>query len=469
MRLRKGLKAVSFLAAVAVIGMTFGGCSGFNSTEKNGKTQISIGGWPEKDGKDKEWMENKKSKFEEMYKDFEVVPDYWTFDLKSFYPKAAGGQLPTVYGTHFTEVSQIIGAGYSADITDGLKDAGLIDKFNPDVMEVISKDGRVYAFPYSVYALGLSCNIDMMKAAGLVDPDGTPKQPKDWYELAEFAVKIKEATGKPGFVFPSANNYGGWIFMPVAWSFGVNFMERGDDGKWKSKFDCPESVEALQYIKDLKWKYDVLPSNTLIDGTEYYKIFGTDNAGMLITGGDSPRYVVQYNMDPEKIGMMAIPSGPKKHVTLMGGSIFAISNKANEKQIDGGLKWLEMTYSPYATENTRSNIEKEIDGLIEKNQLITVKSMSTWNTESEAAKIRHEVIDAKANANPNHVKLYNDFVADMGDCELRPEEPVCAQELYGILDGCIQEVMINKDADCAMLIKKASSDFQANYLDNLDY
>ena len=74
-----------------------------------------------------------------------------------------------------------------------------------------------------------------------------------------------------------------------------------------------------------------------------------------------------------------------------------------------------------------------------------------------------------ANANVNHVRLYNEFVADMGDCELRPEEPVCAQELYGILDGCIQEVLTNKDADPATLLEKANADFQSNYLDNIDY
>ena len=69
----------------------------------------------------------------------------------------------------------------------------------------------------------------------------------------------------------------------------------------------------------------------------------------------------------------------------------------------------------------------------------------------------------------NHVKLYNDFVADLGDCKLHPEEPVCAQELYGILDNCIQAVLTDKNADCAELLKKANSDFQQNYLDNLDY
>ena len=74
-----------------------------------------------------------------------------------------------------------------------------------------------------------------------------------------------------------------------------------------------------------------------------------------------------------------------------------------------------------------------------------------------------------SNINMNQVKLYNDFVADLGDCELKAEEPVCAQELYATLDSCIQEVLVNKDADCAALIKKAASDFQSNYLDNVDY
>ena len=470
MKFRKGLKIMSLAAAAAVLCGSLVGCgNGGGSTSSNGKTQISVGSWPAKEGKDKENIEAKKARFEEANPEFEIVPDNWSFDLKSFYPKAAGGQLPTIYNTHFTETSQIIAAGYSADITDQLKKDGLYDKFNSQVLDLVSKDGKVYAFPYSTYALGLAFNVDMMEAAGLMEADGTPKQPKDWYEVAEFAVKIKEATGNPGFVFPSANNNGGWIFTPVAWSFGADFMEKGSDGKWKAIFDSPETTEALQFIKDLKWKYDVLPANTLIDGTEYYKIFGTGGAGIQITAGDVPGKLTQYGMQPEQIGMMAMPAGPKRHVTLMGGSIQAVSNKATDKQIEGALKWIETSYTPEATDEFKKNTETDINRRLEKNELIGIKSMTIWNTDSEAVKFSHKLIDEKTNANPNHVKLYNDFVADLGDCELRPEEPVCAQELYGILDGCIQEVLTNKDADCAALIKKACSDFQVNYLDNLDY
>lgn len=47
----------------------------------------------------------------------------------------------------------------------------------------------------------MAYNVDLMEQAGLMDADGTPKQPKDWSEVAEFAVQIKEATGKPGIAF----------------------------------------------------------------------------------------------------------------------------------------------------------------------------------------------------------------------------------------------------------------------------
>ena len=153
----------------------------------------------------------------------------------------------------------------------------------------------------------------------------------------------------------------------------------------------------------------------------------------------------------------------------MGGMIYSVSNKATKAQIDAALRWIETAYSPGATDEFKENKEKDIDLALEKNQIVTIKSMSPWSSDSDAVKFENNLRDEKANANPNHVKLYNDFVADMGDCELRPEESVCAQELYGVLDSCIQEVLTNKDADPAELLKKANADFQSNYLDNLDY
>ena len=464
----KKITAIAVSAVLSVSMLTSCGSSGKNKTA-DGKTIISVGDWPQKEGVDKDNIEESKAKFEAANTDVQVQPDAWKFELKSFYAKAAGGNLPTVYKTNYTEANQIIASEYAADITGVLEKYGIADKFNKDILKLVSKDGKIYAFPYAAYALGLAYNVDLMEQAGLMEADGTPKQPKDWDEVAEFAVKIKEATGKPGIAFPTATNYGGWMFTPVAWSYGVSFMEQDSEGKWKATFDSPEAAEALQYIKDLKWKYDVLPSSSIITGDDYYKIFGTSGAGMIIAAGDVPNMLTQYDMKPEQIGMMAMPAGPKKHVTLMGGNLYAVSYKADEDQIDAAVRWIMQGNNPELTDAVKDSREKEVSKQLDANQLVGVKLMSVWNGNADSKKFSDELIEKSANANINHVKLYNDFMADMGECELRAEEPVCAQELYSILDSCIQEVLENENADCAEVLKKGCSDFQQNYLDNLDY
>ncbi|MBO5007841.1 MAG: extracellular solute-binding protein [Clostridia bacterium] len=463
------LKAAALALIVSLLACAFAGCGKKDATkDEEGRTIVSVGNWPAKSNPQYESMNERKTRFEKANPDVSIRPDEWTWDRKTFYAKAAGGQLPIVYQTGFTEMPEIISSEYSADISEVLSKHGFDGMLNEDILEVISKDGKVYALPNSTYVLGLAFNTELMKSAGLMEADGTPKQPKDWNEVADFAVKIKKATGKPGIVFPSSGNYGGWMFMPVAWSFGVDFMEKDKDGKWQATFDTKEAVKALQYIKDLKWKYDVLPSTTLIDGTEYNKTFATGNAGMMIAAGDVPTKVFQYGMKPDHIGMMAMPAGPKRHVTLLGGGVYCINANATEDQIDAALRWLETAISFETTEEFKTNTKNYLDQCVETNQLVGVKGMSMWSDKAESQAWSNKLVDDMANSNINHVRLYNEFVADC-PADIQPEEPVCAQELYAVIDSLIQEVLTNKDADCAKLLKKANADFQSNYLDNLTY
>lgn len=456
------------LAVVLSAGVMTGCGKKDASKDEQGRTIISVGGWPQKEGVALDNYNSRKERFEKDNPDVVVEPNAWSFDRKSFYAKAAGGQLPTVFGVAYTEMPEIISSEYSADITEALKKRGYDGKFNKSVLDIVSKDGKIYAFPNNAYILGLGINTDMFEKAGLMEADGTPKQSKDWYELADFAVKIKEATGKAGVVFPSADGYGGWMFSCLAWSFGVDFMERDADGKWKATFNTPEAQEALQYIKDLKWKYKVLPGASLVNGTEYYKTFAVGEAAMLMAAGDLPRNVFQYEMNRDSLGMIAMPAGPKKHVSLLGGTVFCINPDATDDQIDVALRWIETQTHYDATEEFKTNAQDEMKKQLEENRLIGVKSMSVWSSSADSLKFEYGLIDKNRNVNENHVKLYNNFVADC-PAEIQPEEPVCAQELYKELDNCIQEVLLNENADCAEILEKANTDFQKNYLDNLTY
>ena len=466
MRRKKLLRLVALFASAAMSVTVLVGCGEQANKDDQGRTIISVGGWPTKEEELKK-ANAEKARFEEANPDVLIKGDNWKFDLKSFYAKAAGGQLPTLYNSNYTEVSQIIAAGYGADLTDVLSKRGYDGRFNKNVLDTVSSDGRIYAFPTGAYVLGLSYNTELFEKAGLMEPDGTPKQPKTWDELAEFAVKIKESTGIPGFIMPTSTNYGGWLFTPIAWSFGVEFMKKDGD-KWKATFNTPEAAAALQYVKDLKWKYDVLPSNVLIDEVEYYKVFATGKAGMVISAGDIPTYVTSYGMTPDQLGIMALPAGPKEYVTLLGGYVANVKGGSTQEQIDAAIRWLERTNNFEATDEFVKNKKEELDKAKEQGQLIGVKSMKVWAQDTESVKVEHQMIDEYANSNPNHVKLYNEFVANC-PAKIKPEEPVCAQELYAVLDNCIQEVLIDKDADCSAILEKANSDFQHNYLDNVDY
>lgn len=462
-------RVVALTVALFVMANVLGGCGKkVSDKDEQGRTIISVGSWPQKEGTALDRMNARKEAFEKANPDVVVEPDLWTFDIQTFYAKATGGKLPGIYNTAFTEIPEIINSGYSADISKVLKKRGYDGKFNKQILDLVSKDGGVYSFPYDAYVLGMAYNTELFAAAGLLEEDGTPKQPKDWYELADFAVKIKETTGKPGFLLPTMKNVGGWIFTPIAWSFGVDFMEQNEDGQWKATFDTPEAVEALQYVKDLKWKYDVLPANNLIDGNEMYKVFGVGDAGMMCAAGLIAEYVAQYGMEPKQFGIMAYPAGPKRHVTLLGGGLMSINNKYTEDQIDASVRWIETEYSFNLTDEYKTTLENSIKNSLEAGHLIGVKNMSVWSSDTETIKYRNELIDKYANINPNQVRLYNEFVEDC-PADIQAEEAVCAQELYGILDGCIQEVLANKDADCAALIKNANHDLQVNYLDNLTY
>lgn len=468
MKTNKILKATAMVMAIIMMVGVFTACSNdAGDKDEQGRTVISVGKWPQTQGVELDNIEERRVKFEAENPDVVIQPDAWQFDLKTFYAKAAGGQLPTLFETHYTEIEECIASGYSADMTKVLNKRGYEGMINPNVLEVMSDDeGKVYGMPISAYVLGLGYNTELFEKAGLMEADGTPKQPKDWNEVVEFGKKIKEATGKPGFAMPTMNNAGGWIFSCIAWSFGVDFMEKDENGKWQATFDTPEAAEALQFIKDMKWKHDIFPAHSLLDNDKLYQTYGTDGAGMILAAGSFTTYLPKYNMDPNKVGIMALPAGPKRHVTLLGGRVYSIAGNATEDQIDASLRWIETTQNYKLTEDFKESKEKTINEKLAINEAVGVVSMSVWSEDTESFKYESELIKEKSNINLNHVKLYNEFVLDC-PADIQPEEPVCAQELYGILDGCIQEVLTNENADCGELMKKACSDFQSNYLNNL--
>ena len=458
----------------AAIGLTLVlstvGCSApKENASSSEKTQISIGMWPtnkEKDPEKYEHYQNLKARFEEANPDVEIIPDNWSFSLETFLAKAASGNLPTLYEVYFTEGQRVINAGYCADVTDYIKKYGYETKIKDSIKSLIMKEDKYYMVPQSSYNMGLYINKPLFAQAGLVNEDGSVIVPQTYEELAEFAGIIKEKTGQPGICICTANNTGGWNFLNIAWAYGTEFMKQDESGKWKATFDSPECAAALQWIKDLKWKYNAIPETSFATGTEQQKYFGADQAGMFIGTPPQDELISIYNMNTEDICIAALPAGPAGRFSQVGGVLSVIKQGNTPEQIDAVFRWLEFSNSSYTlSEDAKQTMEGSYQLRANKGLPIGFYQYSPWADSAEKTTFEQSIVDKYTNIPAANVKEFNNPPEDM---QLKPEEPVNCQELYAALDACIQEVITNESADPAALLQQAAEDFQRDYLDSAE-
>ncbi len=114
--------------------------------------------------------------------------------LKAMY---ASGNPPDVHVIHKHAIPEFASLGALADLTDDLAAAGIDTSDWTDAgRAAVSYDGRIYGVPMDVHANLWYVNMDLMRAAGLVNDDGTPMVPHSPEELLQQAKAVKDATGK---------------------------------------------------------------------------------------------------------------------------------------------------------------------------------------------------------------------------------------------------------------------------------
>ena len=161
-----------------------------------------------------------------------------------------------------------------------------------------------------------------------------------------------------------------------------------------------------------------------------------------------------------------VPAGPSGRFAQMGGGIVVFSPEATDAQVEAALKWLKFRgkETPTITEEEKERQGKSYENDRSKNCIILPKQpMTIWKTGDryeEDIKLRAQYTNVKAENYENYL--------NMEDVTIKPEEPVCCQELYAILDKLIQEVFTNENANIDELVKTANNDFQVNHLDKMD-
>ena len=464
----KAMKLLSVILSASLAVTALAGCGNKNDRTEDGRIKITIGDAPDKntDPKGYSTWEESANAFMKLNSDIALEAEPWAYDVQSFISRAEGGTLPTLFKVHFTEGKKIVEFDYSADVTSFMKDNGDYDKLNDVMMKNITdEDGHVKLIPANVYTLGVVMNMKLMRQAGLVNEDDSPIVPETFEQLAEMAKTVTEKTGAAGFVFPTTGNGGGWLFSDISWAYGGELEKQDENGKWIAALDEEPVVNAMQWLKDMKWKHNCMPANTLLSNADTMKMVGTDQAAMAIAHpGQFGQLVANYGMDLNDIAMVKIPAGPAKRVTLMGGSYYAIANNATEDQIAATMKYLKFKgVTTELTDDVREDIEREVkSNYDQKKTAVGIRDLSIWNDNSEVEKFEQEMNDKYRNVPVNHVESYNDKTG----VEYHTEVEACAQEMYSLLDEVIQKVLSEKDSDCKALLNDANYKFQKNFLDN---
>ncbi len=424
------------------------------------KVTITLGVWPEDTLTDDIAIhEGYVATMKELHPNVECVPAYYKYATDTFMPMVEAGTCPTVFETWFTEPQKLIKAGAVADITDELEARGWLDAMNPSIKQLLSdENGRVYGIPRDGYALGMMINVELFEQAGLVDEDGYPLYPKTWEELATTAATIKEKTGSAGLCLLAKDNAGGWHFSNIAWAFGATLTIDNGDGTFTSNLATDEAIAAMEYVKSLRWEYDVLTADPLSEdwGTGFTQL-GTGGAAMYIGANDAVAQPTQVNgLAVDKLAMCPIPAGPDGQYSLYGGTPYVFSKDATSEEINAALDYLEiMGKAPVATEASVAGMKAAAQSNVD-NGVPVIQGFPCWVSQ-DVLDAQKAVVEEYSNVDAKMFQSYFDATSGSG---LRLEEPGLTQDMYAELTKVLQAVLTDENADVASLMQQANTNYQ---------
>ncbi len=278
-------KLLSILLALVLATGLFAACSGSGSgSQAAGSTASGSGAAAAPDGKktdlllwlppfaagddgalDKEfWTETLAPWAAENNVDLTIEITPWGNYEEKYLTGFSSGEGPDVGYMYLEMFNDFIEMGALEPLDAYITDA---DRENYLYLDKGFIKGKQYTMPFIVgNARILYFNMDILEQAGVTE------LPATWQDLVDVAVKIKEA-GLPG-VMPFA---GEWadpaigalnnLYYPYLWQAGGDIYN--EDGTRVALMDNDAAVKAARFLYDLKFKYGVLPEESMaLVGTE---------------------------------------------------------------------------------------------------------------------------------------------------------------------------------------------------------
>lgn len=445
----------------------------------DGKIKVSVGFWPDASLSGDTAMYNEwKNNFEKDFPQYEIVANPYTYSPETVRAKGNKGELPTIFQTYFTEPEMLIREGYIRPITTQLNALGWTDKMDDSMRKTLTRDGEIYGVPRDGYGLGLFINLRLMYDIGAIDKnddgtyklykdDGTPNYPRTFDEITELCRVVQEECGKDkyGILILSANKQGGWQLCNLGWNFGAKQLQsQGADGKWTSNLMDEGMVKALTWIQSLAEEELCYPGASY-NYDNWPEMIGNEKVLMAFVGSDALSMpITSYAFSKDDFAFVPMPTGDgTSRYALFGGTPYVFAENATDEQVEGALRFLHyIGRSPETDEISVKAMEKGF-AVAESKGMPILPTIKAWKDEAYLA-IANRMEEEHMNVNYEYMKDFFDTINQMR----HDEEPNFCQDMYGILDNSIQNVLSQKGrANPFALLTTANNNFQNNYLNRI--
>ncbi|MFB9325165.1 ABC transporter substrate-binding protein [Paenibacillus aurantiacus] len=244
--------------------------------------------------------------------------------VKEYYTKLQtaliGGSGPDLFMMNGPNFNKFASLKLLTDLQPLVEQDALDTTVYPDgITKLYQYEGHQYGLPYYLGSIGLFYNKALFDAAKVPYPDET----WTWETLRANAAKLTDKTqGTYGYIAANDNQSG---VYPLIYQAGGSVISEG--GK-KSGLDAPESVAALQFMKDLIDE-GISPSAQQQLETAPIQLFGSGKAAM-VPGGSYDASTL-HGMLGDKLGVAPLPAG-KQAGFLVHGSSWVINSKSEHQQ-----------------------------------------------------------------------------------------------------------------------------------------
>ncbi len=394
------------------------------------------------------------ARFEAKYPNVTVTGSDYLYAPDTFPALVAGNQVPTVFQAYLTDRDLMVSQGIAADLTSFYNTTKLGDIYSPNLLALVSADGKTYGMPMGAYVMGLAYNIKLLKDAGYDAP------PTTWEELGPMAQKLTNRdAGVAGFSFIRGEPHqAGWHGAVIAYNFGLkdtDIVTKGTDGKYTAGFDNAQMLAAMNFIKDLQWKYDALPRE-LLDWPTNGEALATGKAAMVLMAGNQLEWIKQNypDVDMNQFGFAPLPAGPDgKMVSLGGGDVAYINAKASADQIEAGF------YYRLFVQFDEGEVQAKFEAT--KTDPTAVIGAPSYPMYVGPFQDKYAALTKQyANLPVDNYTLFNNAVVG-----LQNEPQIAGQDYYAALGDVVSKIVTDKNTDPAAALKAASETFQTNVLD----